>query len=226
MLLIAPVPRSDATTIAEVSSNCSVGGERFTYTTLMSSSSFGRRLDGKEYGPLWPLVVCPNGFIEFAEKDDYSPEDLRRAAEIIREPGFAAIKGQTTYFRLGYLLERLGKPDTERWWMALQASWQVDKEPARHAIYQERFLKIVDRAIAQQTVKDEQWWMMQVYAANAERQLKQFAKARARLARLPLASLTTKQADLRDRVALLNKIIAREDSSLEPKEALPRRKRN
>jgi hypothetical protein len=205
-----------------VEHKCSLGGERFTYVGTTSSSTWGRRLDGKTYGS-WlsppPLVVCPNGFIEYAK--DYDPAELKKVRAILRDPGFAAIAKETSYFRLGYIFERLGKPLEQQWWPALQASWQVDGDAERHRAYQQRFLDIVDRAIAAHGDHDDEWWAMQALAANAERQLGLFDAAQTRLAKLPLSDLKGEQLGYNDRVKLLMMLVARRDASLEPDEALP-----
>lgn len=163
---------------------CPVGGEKFTHVGTTSYSTFGSRPDGKPYGswffPL-PLPECPtNGLVIF---DEFTPEQLAKLPALIAEPDYKArVKGDRPYYRAAWLMEKLGYPAHQVAWMVQQASWQADDDLALKRKYQAEFAARV--AKLEGTLDPKHLVQMQVYAANALRELERFDEAIALLNRL------------------------------------------
>ncbi len=122
---------SAATTIQTNIHICPVGGEKFSATTLSSFTIFGRRLDLKPQGTYGtapvPLVVCPNGFVDF--KKNYSEEEIISFTSLINSTSYQNSRsGNTDYYMLAKILEHAGAPKLNIGWTYLEASWEVENK--------------------------------------------------------------------------------------------------
>jgi hypothetical protein len=208
-----------------VKMTCPVGGEKFTHTDTMSSSTWGARPDGKPYGS-WifpnPIPECPgNRLVVFK---DFSKDEIKALTPLLETPAYRALWADTTYYRLAWLARELGVKDVDAGWVLLQASWQADGDPARKARYQREFVAAVD---ASSGPDDLGTLSLQARAVNAERELGDFGAAAARGGALKarIAAVSAKPADqdqadnfkgLDDFVARLQVAIARKDAASEP----------
>lgn len=174
---------------SEYQIKCPVGGQSFNYVGYAAHSTYGARFDGKPYGstsfPL-RLPVCPaNGFIVLRDEGDYTDAEIAKYAAIITRDSFKAlIARETTYYRAWFMEREAGIGPDETAWLLLQATWEADTDAARHLRYQREFIQFVDASAARLPPDKMDWWLLQYYAGNAERQIGQFDAASTRLAAL------------------------------------------
>ncbi|HYC05809.1 MAG TPA: hypothetical protein VED40_21125 [Azospirillaceae bacterium] len=222
LLTLAPGPAGAAMS-APVEITCPVGGERFTFTDTPSYSTWGTRPDGKPFGswdfPL-PIPECPgNGLVLYK---DFSPAEIKRLRQIADQPGYRALRGETTYYRAAWLTRELEGGGLEAAWRLLQASWQADGAPERKARYQREF---VEAAAALPAAPDSlDWLALQGRAANALRELGEFDRAARLLAGLPPRPLDRPGADTAGWRAYFDKLaaaVARRDARPAPPDMVP-----
>ena len=84
---------SVATTFTTQERICPIGGERFTEDVIMSYTIFNRHLDLKPDGT-WgtaptPLIVCPNGFVDY--KENYSKAELNKLEDLITSDNYQTL---------------------------------------------------------------------------------------------------------------------------------------
>lgn len=208
---------------------CPIGGGRFTFTTTASYSTWGARPDGKPFGswefPL-ALPVCPdNGLVVY---DEFDEEALRRLRPLVASPEYRALgqRGETSYYRASWLMERMGAPAPSWLWMLVQASWQADQDPALRRRYLE---ELVTRAPALGEPRDVPTIAVRARVINALRELGRFEEAAAMIEATPIATLLPESVDARARedwtghYRRLGIIVARRDSSIEPIDMIPHR---
>jgi len=208
---------------------CPIGGERFDFTTTASYTTFGARPDGKPFGSwTFPLELpeCPgNGLIVY--KENFEPAELTRLGALIETPGYRALRGgDTSYYRLSWLLREMGAPRPEVLSALVQATWQ----PADDSPLRARYLGELAAAAAAEPVApaDLPGFALRAYGINALRELGRFDEASALLARTPLAPLRPEGslpgAEDRDRAgwlehySRLEALLARRDRSADPAE--------
>ena len=206
---------------------CPIGGERFEALVTNHYSTFGARPDGKPlsywFVPL-PLPECPsNGFVVF---DDFTPEQIAALTPLVGSAEYRTMVGRdSTYYRAQWLATRIGMPEREALWMLLVATWQVKPQtaptgqpmpsPEKAEQYQQEFVARV-RALPPQP-EDEEYLLLYLRAANAERELGRFDSARAMLGQL---DEWTDDPDKEAFATGLAAVIEREDRSEEPLDML------
>lgn len=223
-----------------VKEKCAVGGERFTYVTTGSYSTFGARPDGKPYGSWeFPLALpeCPgNGLVMYRE---FTADEKTRLKPLLASDDYRALRrGETPYYRAAWLERALVPGSADAPWLLLQASWQADGDPARKARYQREFVEAVAARARPEGGDDLDWLALQARAVNAGRELGEFDQAMAQLKALLTASLDVVVPEetannyeavdaARNRrgwleyLARLEAVIARRDASSEPLDMLP-----
>lgn len=217
---------------------CPVGGEKFTYTTTGSYSTFGQRPDGKPYGSwTFPLAMpeCPsNALVVYRE---FKPEEIAALTALVQSAEYQALRDESQYFRAAWLARRMDAADPfTALYLLLSATWEVDDAPETKARYQRAF---ADAALVVPIdVAQIDTLFLQYRRANALRELGDFAAADAALDSLPLAALdvtvpTDPKADYKlrqdarerrflfDMIPLLRKTIAAQDRSAEPLDLVP-----
>jgi hypothetical protein len=125
---------SVATTFQTQERICPIGGERFTENVIMSYSVFGRRLDLKPQGTYGtapvPLVVCPNGFVDF--KKNYSEEEIISFTSLINSTSYQNSRsGNTDYFLLAKIYELAGVDKLRIGRAYHKASWEAENKGNR-----------------------------------------------------------------------------------------------
>lgn len=179
----AVVGLSYATTYAPVLRTCPIGGEKFEGYEMMSNSYFGERPDGKPYSPtpVRPIPECPkNGFVIFDKA--LTPAELARLTPLIETAEYRALReAETQYYRAWWLLSRSGRNDAylEAEFL-LTASWESDEEPDRKVRYQTAFVAAAS-SLVRDSNNSENWFWLNLRAANALRELGRFNEAAARL---------------------------------------------
>jgi hypothetical protein len=169
---------------------CPIGGERFDFTTTGSYTIFGSRPDGKPFGSwIFPLELpeCPgNGLVVY--KETFEPAELVRLGALIETPGYRALRGgDTSYYRLSWLLRETGAPRLDVLWALVRATWQ----PADDSPLRARYLgELAASAAADPAAPaDLAGFAIRAYQINALRELGRFDEAVALLTRTPLAPL-------------------------------------
>lgn len=234
-LLIAAPGAAQAGMPMKVKEKCAVGGERFTYTTTPSYTTWGARPDGKPYGS-WTfpmeLPVCPkNGLVMYRE---FSKGELARLPALLATPEFIDLRpAETPYYRAAWLAKALDPSSTDHAWLLLSASWEADADAVRKARYQSEFAAAAAAAPARP--QEIGWFALQVRAANALRELGRFDDASVALDALPrdvVAPKSSADSDTindaeanklgwRTMVEQLERLVARRDASSEPLDAIP-----
>lgn len=166
-----------ARTVGSVERVCPFTGTKFSGRIDLSGSTFCTRLDLKPIGLVGAppeLPVCPDdGFIVFKKK--FSAAELATLRPWVESEGYrTTTANETTYFRYAETLRRLGAPSDEVGWTLVQATWQVEAEPARYR----RYVAAAVSELAQGGRRS------QLLAAELERRTHQFDSARARLSKL------------------------------------------
>ncbi|HYI49844.1 MAG TPA: hypothetical protein VEX35_15405 [Allosphingosinicella sp.] len=206
---------------------CPIGGERFDFTTTASYTTFGARPDGKPFGSwTFPLELpeCPgNGLIVY--QDTFEPAELTRLGALIETPAYRALRGgDTSYYRLSWLLREMGAPWEQVTWALIQATWQpADDSPLRARYLGELAAAAAAKADAP---TDLPGYGLRAYGINALRELGRFEEAGALLSRTPLAPLRPggglPGAEERERsgwlehFTKLEALLARRDRSADP----------
>jgi hypothetical protein len=174
---------ASGTTMMEQQFICPVGGEKFEDFVIGSYTSWGQRPDGRSYGtlPIYPIVECPgNGFLLFEE--EFSPQDVARLEPLVASAEYQAMRrAETPHFRVWWLMEKLGRDPYDRTGALLRASWESDEDTERKARYQTAFIAAAT-ALTPTPEQAETWFWFNLRAANALRELGDFARAEAVLA--------------------------------------------
>jgi len=182
--LVLAVP-AGAHTSGVVEQTCPLDGKTFKTELDMSGTTFGKQLDLKPVGATaapWRIPVCPlDGFVLYQEK--FSAEELADFKTYVASAEYSAWvkKQETSHYLLARLLEHRGEPEKRVAWFFLQATWQVDKDPARYAEYAGEALARYAKLAASLPETDEQWSTAGLVAAELERRLGRFEEAQKRL---------------------------------------------
>jgi hypothetical protein len=208
---------------------CPVGGKSFDYRPAPPGPAAGLRADGKPYSAraLPEPPECPdNGLVLYKA---YSPEEAAKLEPLIASAAYKALrKEDVSYYRAYWLMREMGEEPRSALFVLLQAAWQADGKPEPRKRYLAEFAE--ETAKLQPRPNDINWIGMEGRAVNALRELGRFDEAEARLGKLSLTALAAdpKKPDRtrdawRDYFAGLRAAIARQDSSPEPFDMIPRR---
>jgi len=123
-----------ASTISWENKICPVCLSDIGYRVALSGSVFDTRLDWKPLGMIMApgeLPVCDNcGFVVF--ESSASASRLAEYRKITDSREYRKIRGRASYFKLGFLLEKLGERNELTLAMvALEASWQEEADPIK-----------------------------------------------------------------------------------------------
>ncbi len=188
-LLLAVSAPASAGIPHRVDLTCPVGGEKFEHIETVSYSIYGTRPDGKPYGS-WqfpiPIPECPGNRLVLYK--DFDATEIEKLKSLVATPEYVSLAGETGYYRAAWLMQALndGSP-SDRLWMMVRASWQVDDDLERKARYQREFAEGV--AALPAAPEDIGWIALNARAANAWRELGEFERAEAVVQRVPVASL-------------------------------------
>ncbi len=183
---LTPAP-ARAHTTAEVEEICPLDGTKFTTTEDMSGTSFGKRLDLKAVGPTaspWSVPVCPKDhFVLFKKK--FTKEEVADLRTFVSSKPYKDIAADhSSYFLLARIFEHLKKPPGNIGFIYLQASWQVESDPAAYREYAQSSLASYREAIAAAKEHDEAWQTAQLISGELERRLGLFPEATKRFTEL------------------------------------------
>lgn len=219
-----PQPAS-ALTYGEKTETCPLDGKPFTYQAVASYTQFGMQLDLRPIGALVapiPLPVCPeSGFVVYRE--DYSEQDIAFFRDLVRTSEYRTIREDNTdYFVAAHQVDRL---DGDSWTIAfltLQATWEVQDQPAMYRRYAELALERFETAgatLSRGGEDAEKWWVAKLIPVNLHRRLGRFEAARLMLAELPYLD-EPEDSGVRQVGLRLRDLIAAKDPA--PAEVAPR----
>lgn len=237
-------PQALATTMFPQKFKCPIGGEKFESFVIGSYSSWGSRPDGRSYGtlPIMPVTECPcNGFILIG--DTYSKEEIATLTALVASAEYQAMrKTETAHFRAWQEMKAIGRAPAALAGTLLEASWETDDDAARKARYQRLYIEAVDalprpaaaaKEDGEATTQDRKdWFFLNLRAANAQRELGDFAGAGTRLdllsQNLDHAGYGADEADEADEkaglegfVAKLRRLVSENNSWFEPANLVP-----
>lgn len=172
---------------------CTIGGEEFQFSEILSTTTWDMRLDGKPIGmAVFPIKLkqCPtNGFVDF--KENYSKNELVKLKKIIESDEFIGAKNFTPqnyppHYLLFLELDRGGYSKTDAAWALLQSTWNlsvstknIDYEDLRTKPILSEFVQYIDKNSNSFDIYSR--INLKIYAANAQRELGQFDDAQKRL---------------------------------------------
>lgn len=228
LLLAMPCSPANATTYFEVKKKCPVGGEKFKAYDVGSSSSWGQRPDGRNFGtlPIWPLIVCPkNGFVIFDE--EFTKDELLKLNEAVSSAEYQAMiqRDEARHYKAWWLATKIDRPLRQRAGLLMQASWDSDDLPERKQRYQREFANLTEQLDLQDAAEGDNFWLS-LRGANALRELGEFERAAARIANLksaknyPMDEEQKKGADWL--IEGLSRLIDDKNSFSEPTNLIPR----
>lgn len=167
---------------------CPIDETAFTYTGLLSYSTFGCGMDGQPMSmtemphriPACPVCRFPVWI------RDLTDEELETARAVVESPTHEAMTHEAPYLHFQYLLEELGRSDPlRRADNLLKACWQTSVRSERYAGYARQLSEAADAASEALRARDEEGWAtFQTFVANVERQAEMWEAASARLDRI------------------------------------------
>jgi len=171
---------AEASTFASVTETCPVGGEKFTYSAQVSSSSWGQLPDGMRLGTgpnPYRFAQCPtNGLVMYR---DFDQATIAKLTPLVMSAEYQSLrKTETPYYLAYWLARKLGDPDPA--WLLLAAGWEaknIDAASARARRYAKEFVALVAGLPADDTSFTS--IALRARAANALRELGDFAAAEA-----------------------------------------------
>lgn len=212
---------------------CPIGGEKFTALESTHYSTYGQRPDGRPYSywfmPL-PIPTCPgNGLVLF---DDFDAATIAKLEPLIASPEYRRMAAEdSTYYRAQWLATRIGWPEQKALGMFIPAIWQVKPEigltgqampsPEKARAYQQEFVSRV-RALPEAPA-DINYVGLFARGANAARELGDFDRALAMLAKVTAWAKPGAEDGWHDFAVRLRKVAQRRDSSSEPLDAISER---
>ncbi len=206
---------------------CPVGGERFTAITTPVYSINGRRPDEKPYSEVFfprPLPECPdNGLLMFA---DFTPADIVNLTKWIATPVYRSMREtESPFYRAYWLAKKIGRPDADAIELLLPAIWSAkerDSKDSRRPLTS-RYQRVLIDAVAtlpEGVPVDDRVWL-QGQAANALREMGNYAAAERMRRRAQAAIPQTTRPPLALYIQRLGAVIARRDPSDEPLDMIP-----
>lgn len=170
-----------ATTMQPVERTCPVGGARYPSFEIMSTSSFGLRLDLRRNGPaaFLPYVECPNGFIVFKDEKEFSAEEIAKLTPVVSTSEYqAARKSEVEAYRVVLLRRALGTSEAALRHQLMQAAFEAE---AQRPELREKYLALSAAAyrayLAGHSTQDREWWVAQLRLAEIARQQGHFPEA-------------------------------------------------
>lgn len=191
LLALAAVAPAHALTYAETTVTCPLDGKEFQYQAVASYSRFGMQLDLKPLGALVapiPLPVCPrSGFVMY--RDDFTGADIAFFKKLVATPEYRELRrAHSDYFVAAHQAGKRGEDAFDVAYLTLQASWEVDEEPARYEKYARAALaRFQDYDASRAALRaSQEWWTAKLLIVNLHRRLAEFDRAADLLAELPL----------------------------------------
>jgi hypothetical protein len=228
----------DATIIISQSYTCPGGGQKFKAATYGSWFGYDGRPDGRPLGTMRGYVdipECPKNKLLLYRA--FSPEERKVLAEIIKSRDYLTlVQTENRFYRAAWLEKAINPHSAEYVWYLLRATWYVDKDPERKTRYRNQFLAIAEGIPANPT--DMRSMRLRLRVLNVYRETGQFDRALQGVESLPVDDMAkglpedaaeadrlneSDQArwDFVHEARLLQKLIQRQDASVNPIDVLP-----
>lgn len=199
---------AEASTLGTSEFTCPIDGEIFEATVAMSGTSWGRRFDLKQLGPIyqpWPKPKCPtSGFVMYRE--EFTEAELGSLRPFIWSNHYQLLKDKHTPHYLAALTEeKLGAKGWPVVWLYLQATWETDiPGDARQKDYLEKLEAHLAQYARDLERGTDDWLTGKLLLANTQRRLGNFSSAIAHVRDL----LPTYEHDERQHIkAMLDRFI-------------------
>lgn len=178
ILLAAPLA---ASTFFEVEKTCPVGGEKFKYMEMGSSSSWGALPDGMPIGsgPFpYPPPQCPgNGLVMYEEFD---AAQVAKLAPLVAGETYRRMRSSETVYYLAYWLANALGDRSEATDLLLAATWEAKNKDPQGALARRYNAEYVARIRSQPAdAKSLLSIARRARAVNALRELGRFEEAEA-----------------------------------------------
>ncbi len=165
---------------------CPIDGHRFNTQVDYSGTSLGQRLDLKPLGPIaapWRIPVCPKcGFVLYKKsKKSMTAKEKKVLPAYVKSAPYRKARGESSHYRLGLILARLGRSEQDIAYAFLRACWQVEGQRAKHKRYLERTLKHYRAALGKSGSSPA---IAAFLVGELERQLGRFSVAKAHFIKL------------------------------------------
>lgn len=195
---------------------CPIDGEKFRQAIDFSGTRFGMRLDYKPLGPTpapWAAPFCPKcHFVLYDEKFDAAT--LQKLKAFIQSDHYRAdSKGRPSHYCLALIRAFMGADALTVGYLYLQASWQVETEPAQAKDCLRRSYEQNVSGLKTLKPDDERYVDIALLCGELERRLGQFDEAKRRF--------TTLQAEAPFEKPQLQAIIARQLAFIAQRDSAP-----
>ena len=189
---------------------CPLCAEKFVATVDGSGTSFGQRLDLKPLGLIaapWRKPVCPKCHLVLY-KNKIPKEDLPTLRKIVESAEYKALvqEVQPAYALWAFIRDQRGEDPFEIAWTYIQASWQVEKDPALHrSVLEKALAHLLAFGKAEAYAGHKEWPMAMHLAGEALRLMGRFSEAEDHFLRLqsnrrflkqPFRSLLNRELEL------------------------------
>jgi len=179
-LIAAAAGPGFALTLGSGSKTCPVCLEEVGYNTEISATVFDTRLDFKPVGMVMApdaLPDCPKcGFVNFISSG--TARELAGYRAITASEEYRSRLGRSSYFRLAYLYEKLGRSGWDVGGTYLEASWQEEQQPEKLKEDLELALKHFDAHLPGFKEGSGDWLSVQLMRVELLRRLSRFDEAK------------------------------------------------
>ena len=164
---------------------CPIGGAAFSLDIPTAVAHTGQNLDfkltGEKVTSPRPIPVCPdNGFVIY--RQDFSDDEITSLSAYVLSDEYRALTDtHTPYFRLAKLLTFQGHAALEVAFAYLRASWEVDTEPERYAVYAQATASKLETYLLDADPKTPDFFTAHWLLAELKRRTGDFESARATL---------------------------------------------
>jgi hypothetical protein len=183
-----------ATTMAKITRTCPIGGEKYDSFEIMSTSSFGKRLDLRPIGPAayLPTVECPNGFVVYKDEKDFTADEIAKLTPVVASAEYRRIRTvHMIAYRIACLRRALGAPERDLAWTLMRAAFQA--EDAKNETLRQGYLTEARRAYEDLRTANaehsDEWWTAGLLLAEIARQQGRFKDSVAAVDALPTQEL-------------------------------------
>ena len=162
---------------------CPLDGEKFTALNLGTHSTMGLHLDWQPISyMLFPVAIpiCPkSGFIVDQEK--YTDEELAKRKVFIESADYQKLykEKHATFFLFAKQSEALKENPNNLYWFYLKATWEADGcgDQKRYNQYAALVIEKAKERKTKLTVKDDEYWAINMIITDMYRRTSQFALA-------------------------------------------------
>lgn len=169
-----------ALTFGSESRTCPVCLDEVGYNTEMSATVVDTRLDFKPVGMVMApgdLPVCPKcGFVIF--KGSATARELAEYRAITVSEEYRKRLDRSSYYRLAFLYEKLGRSGWDIGSTYIEASWQEEQQPEKLREDLELALKYLDVYAAETREGSQEWLSALLMRVELLRRLSRFEEAK------------------------------------------------